>query len=59
MKTSTRVFDTKAEALAFMEGLEYVNDSALSWELLTGDRVKGGFVVALHDEDADEDADEG
>jgi hypothetical protein len=30
MATTTRSFSTESEALAFVEGLEYVNDSTIS-----------------------------
>lgn len=40
VKTS-RAFETEAEALAFVEGLQFVNDSALSWTEPYQQRAEG------------------
>ena len=55
-----REFATRSEAEAFIEGVEFVNDAAIS---ILGIReivvnCGGGFVVEIHDEDAREDDDE-
>lgn len=46
-------FDTQAEAEAFIYGVEYVNDSAITVRLV-GERY-GGFLVEIYDEDKAEE----
>lgn len=59
--TGNLTFDTEAEAVAFVEGLQFVNDSAITWkppERRTVGEVepKGEeWVVEVRDEDGDDD----
>ena len=49
MERKTRDFATKAEAEAFVEGVEFVNDGALT---VTGIKEEDDrFVVVMEDED--------
>ena len=47
-------FESAAEAEAFIRGIEYVNDSAIS---IVGEPqpITGGFTVLVDDEDAKEE----
>lgn len=47
-------FNTEAEAIAFIEGVNYVNDPAvtvLGWEQIRPEHVEGCWVVSICDED--------
>ncbi len=46
-------FDSQSEAKAFAEGIEYVNDSALSVDEIKFNKSKKKWVVTLIDEDAE------
>lgn len=54
--TASRMFTTEAEALAFVEGLEFVNDSALSWTGPQREEGEGGWWVHITDRDNPEKA---
>jgi len=47
--TNTREFDSEELAMAFIEGVEYVNDSDLTVELAGYDKPKGQWVVNIYD----------
>ena len=51
MKKATRIFDTFAEAEAFVEGVQYVNDSAITVRKPFIDKRTGLAVVLLTDMD--------
>jgi hypothetical protein len=50
MAIMRKEFKTEAEAKAFVEGVEYVNDSAITARAV-------GCVVVMEDDDQDEDGD--
>lgn len=54
--TASRLFTTEAEARAFVEGLEFVNDSALSWIGPQREEGEGGWWVHITDRDNPEKA---
>ncbi len=50
MRVTEFAFDTKAEAEAFAQGVEFVNDSAVTVEKIVVD-TNGKHVVFVSDED--------
>jgi hypothetical protein len=58
VRTVTHLFDTKPEADAFQEGVDWVNDSAITFseEFVSGEPGEGQtFGVVYTDDDGDED----
>lgn len=54
MAKVSRFFGTRKEAEAFVEGVEYVNDSSIeSITLVPRESAMGGFDVVIEDTDAD------
>ena len=52
-----RAFGTKAEAEAFLDGVEYVNDSSI--ERLRVERDGDEYVAVVWDDDEDDEDDDG
>lgn len=55
MATICRFFGTRKEAEAFVEGIEYVNDSSIESTLIAARKdLMGGFDVMIEDSDREE-----
>lgn len=52
---TTRAFETQAEAEAFVEGLQFVNDSAISWTGPQQEDNEGSWWVYIEDTDGEDD----